>query len=138
MQESLILKVITKIITYPMFLLSLWIMMRGHNYPGGGFIGGLVGVAAVIVNSITLKQNKEYLKKSNKAIFVAVIGLLCALVSALISIIFQKAFMVGLWINIDLGERYISLGTPMLFDFGIYLVVIGGLVQIFNKIKEHL
>ncbi len=138
MQESLILKVITKIIIYPMFLLSLWIMMRGHNYPGGGFIGGLVGVAAVILNSITLKQNKERLKKSNKAIFVAVIGLLCALVSALISIIFQKAFMVGLWINIDLGERYISLGTPMLFDFGVYLVVMGGLVEIFNKIKEHL
>lgn len=112
--------------------------MRGHNYPGGGFIGGLVGVAAVILNSITLKQNKERLKKSNKAIFVAVIGLLCALVSALISIIFQKAFMVGLWINIDLGERYISLGTPMLFDFGVYLVVMGGLVEIFNKIKEHL
>jgi multicomponent Na+:H+ antiporter subunit B len=123
----------------PVFLVvSLFLFYRGHNAPGGGFIGGLLaGLAYIMAAFARGRDRAENLFRLNPLLLITA-GLLIALLSSLISLLTGAPFMTGEWISLTiplLGELY--LGTPLLFDLGVFLTVIGVTVLIvFNLMGE--
>ena len=134
---SLILSTATRYLLPLLLLFSIFLLLRGHNEPGGGFAGGLVAAAAfalyTIAHNVTTAQ--KVLRVKPRTLIAA--GLLVAVSSGLISLLAGYPFMTGLWSSqtlLALGK----VGTPLLFDIGVYLVVIGiTLLIIFSLAEEE-
>lgn len=114
---------------------ALYLLLRGHNLPGGGFIGGLV-LASAIVLRVMVRPGAF----KGDLIALSGIGLLVALVSASLPLAFGLPFFTGLWG----GEIWLptigklKLGTPLLFDIGVFLVVTGvGAKMLLVLLAEH-
>lgn len=124
--NSVILQIASKYIKALLILFAVIALLRGHNYPGGGFIGGLLAALAVIYDgfafSIKYVRNKM---KIAPHIYIAV-GLLFVVLSFIPSLWNGLEFMQGVWLSMNiplLGE--LKLGTPFLFDIGVFFTVIG-------------
>ena len=116
-----------------LLLISVLVLYRGHNAPGGGFIGGLLAASAYVLYGIALglKQAREKLKI--EPLLLVSVGLILALFSGIISMFTKQAFLTGLWIEVF----SVKLGTPLLFDLGVYFVVIGiSLTILFTLMEE--
>lgn len=110
-----------------LLLLSLILLYRGHNLPGGGFIGGLLGATAFIF--LGLGENMEDAQRKLRVSPVTLIGLglVTALFSGLPQLFLGDGLLTGKWLPDFylpvLGK--VHLGTPLLFDVGVYLAVVG-------------
>jgi multicomponent Na+:H+ antiporter subunit A len=119
-------------------LLSLVVLYRGHNLPGGGFIGGLVAVMGLLLWFLAegrdAVRRRILLKPQNWM----VTGLALATVSALWGLAFGRGFFAAEWLPTwqapVLGK--ILLGTPLVFDVGVYLVVIGFSLTVWEKFES--
>ena len=125
--NSIILNVTAKFLLPWLMLLSLVILYRGHNLPGGGFIGGLVAACAFVL--YILGPGIDAARRTLRIAPTTLIGvgLLVAVISGLAGAISGDAFMNGLWFpgfSLPLLGN-VHLGTPLVFDIGVYLVVIG-------------
>ena len=105
------------------YVFSIYLLLRGHNLPGGGFIGGLVLASALVLRAMVDPKRVPRID----LIMLSGIGLLVALLSAVMPWLTGKTFFTGLWggqIWLPvLGD--LKLGTPLLFDIGVFLVVTG-------------
>lgn len=131
--NSLILKTAARWLLPLLLAFSVFVMFRGHNDPGGGFIGGLLAASGFILVSFG-----DGLKAAQRKLFVSPhvligLGLLIAMLSAFPSLFFGLPLMTGLW-GIDLWVT--KIGTPTIFDIGVYLTVIGVIMMIFFSISE--
>ncbi|MGB0414342.1 MAG: MnhB domain-containing protein [Coraliomargarita sp.] len=110
-----------------LIVLSLIVFYRGHNLPGGGFIGGLLAASAFILLGLgaSMEQARRALRVD--PVTLMALGLLIALVSGLFGLMQGDAFMTGVWLPTFylplLGA--VHLGTPLLFDLGVFMTVIG-------------
>jgi multicomponent Na+:H+ antiporter subunit B len=105
----------------PLLLLyGIFLLMRGHNAPGGGFAGGLVVAAAYSLSAFAFgvaAARRALLVDPSRLIGA---GLLLALGSGLLPVLAGKHFLTALWFAPSIG-----LGTPLIFDVGVFCVVIG-------------
>jgi len=122
----------------PIFLLiALVALYRGHNNPGGGFIGGLIAASGYILISLAdgVKAAERVLRI--KPITLMVLGLAIALGSSLTGFLGGEYFA-GLWLPAFtlpiLGA--VHLGTPLIFDIGVFLTVIGFSVQVAFSLEQ--
>ncbi|MGD2100566.1 MAG: Na+/H+ antiporter subunit B [Desulfobacterales bacterium] len=135
--QSVILKTATRILMPMLLLFSAFILFRGHNLPGGGFIGGLVASATFILHSYAydVQSTRALLRISPRTLIG--VGLLLALGSGCVSLVSGKPFMTGRWGEIHIGTAEVwHLGTPVFFDLGVYLVVIGAVLTIILTLAE--
>ena len=132
--KSVILNTAARVLLPLLLLLSLWVLYRGHNLPGGGFIGGLAAAAAYILYVLGpgLQAAKKALRVNPQTLMG--VGLLVALISASISLLLGKTFMSGVWLPTLMGT--VHLGTPFIFDIGVYLTVIGFTLQTTFSLTE--
>lgn len=110
-----------------LILLSLIVLYRGHNLPGGGFIGGLMAATAYILIGIGSTMTEAKAKLHVDPVFLLAIGLAIAIVSGLPGMLGGGDFLTGAWLptfSLPLLGK-IHLGTPLVFDVGVYLTVIG-------------
>lgn len=124
--KSTILITASKLLHPLLLMFSIFLLFRGHNEPGGGFSGGLVAAGAFILHMLAhdVKSARRALRVDPHVLIAA--GLLTSLLSGLVSVFFGYPFLTGAWVTWDLpafGKW--SIGTPLLFDIGVYLVVIG-------------
>lgn len=126
--NSVLLQVCAKITTPLQLILSLVLLIRGHNEPGGGFIGGLVAAAAVVfygfANGYPTALRLVYFSPLT---FIA-IGLLTAACSGLPALIANLPFLTALWPEFAIPTFLagkLKPGTPFFFDVGVYFTVIG-------------
>jgi multicomponent Na+:H+ antiporter subunit B len=137
--NSLILSTATRILMPLILALSVFIFLHGHNEPGGGFIGGLIAVAA-----FALLEKAEGLERARRALRVppesiAAAGLGCALVSGVWGGLADGHFLEAVWplLTVDAGGKHgLPVGSVMLFDFGVYLVVLGTVCAILFALEE--
>lgn len=138
--NSLILSTISRLLVGLMLLFSLFLLWRGHNEPGGGFIGGLVAAAGLIVYGLAEGPAlmRELLRVDPRML--VLVGLLMAIVSGIMPLLQNSAFLTGLWVFIGATEtdKGLALGTPLLFDIGVYLVVVGGVAGMVIAMEEEL
>jgi multicomponent Na+:H+ antiporter subunit A len=115
-----------------LLMFSVFLLLRGHNQPGGGFVGGLVAAAAFALYAIAFG-----VRRAQQALVVTPstllgVGLLIALMSGLPAVVRGKPFLTALW-----SSGPMTLGTPAIFDTGVFLVVAGVvLMMIFNLAEE--
>lgn len=131
---SVILKSFCYFILQVTLLLSILFLLRGHNHPGGGFIGALIASSGIIFYIITYKQLPKFLK--NTHILLINIGLFLLIFSIFFPTTQSYPFLSGIWQTITFGTYSIKLGTPLLFDMGIYLVILGSLSSIITILEK--
>jgi multicomponent Na+:H+ antiporter subunit B len=133
--ESLILSTGTRYLLPLLLLLSVFLLIRGHNEPGGGFVGGLVAAAAFALYTIaySVEEAQRLLRVSPRDLIAA--GLLTALASGLLGLLNGQPFLTGLWDDTEIPVIG-KLGTPLMFDTGVYLVVIGIALTIIFALAE--
>ena len=135
--KPVILITATRYLMPMLLLLSAFLLFRGHNLPGGGFIGGLVAAATFILHSYAygVERTRALLRISPRALIGA--GLLVALGSGCVSLIISEPFMTGQWGEVQIySDEIWHLGTPFFFDVGVYLVVIGAVLTIILSLAE--
>jgi multicomponent Na+:H+ antiporter subunit B len=106
-----------------MMLASLWILLRGHNEPGGGFIAGMVAVAASSMVAVARGSAVAIGQMPLGPRRLAAASALLSLASGLPAVALGQAYMTHLWVEVPLGFTELALSTVMLFDLGVYGVV---------------
>lgn len=113
-------------------------LLRGHNQPGGGFIGGLIAALSFIL--IALASGPQVARKAmtfSEKTYIA-LGLAIATFSGILGFFAHKPFLSASWGTLKiplLGE--LALGTPLLFDIGVFLVVIGMITMVLLALIEE-
>lgn len=128
--NTLIFRTVAPFLTALMALFSIFVLLRGHNEPGGGFIGGLIAVSALaifgIANGIAAVRRALWFHPMAISAF----GLFIACLAGLLSAAFGVPFMTGLWVTPVVFGVEIPLSSVMVFDTGVYLVVVGAITSI--------
>jgi multicomponent Na+:H+ antiporter subunit B len=125
MDASLILRVSAPLLLWVPMAVSLYLLVRGHNDPGGGFVGGLVASAGLAFYAISRGQAAALRAMRLPPASWCGIGLLTALASGLLAWIDPSAgYLTHRWWFPDIGVT-LPLGTALVFDVGVYLTVVG-------------
>jgi multicomponent Na+:H+ antiporter subunit B len=138
MQASLILRVSAPLLLWVAGLLSVYLLVRGHNAPGGGFVGGLVAAAGLVFHAIARGQAAALrVMRASPAAWCGA-GLLAALGSGLLAWLDPSAgYLTHRWWFPDLPVA-LPLNTAFVFDIGVYLVVIGTITAMtFGLVAEE-
>lgn len=104
-----------------------WVLLRGHNEPGGGFIGGLVALAATAAYAIALGVDAARRRMPLAPLRLAIVGVALALGSGLPAVLVGKPYLTHLWFDLTLGFAELPLSTVLLFDAGVFCAVWGTL-----------
>lgn len=128
--NTVIFRTLAPLIVAIMLVFSFYVCLRGHNEPGGGFIGGLIAAASMAVFGMAsgVAEVRKALRVDPMAI--AGFGVLMAGASGLVSLFIDAPFMTSIWLYLDIGETVVPLSTPLFFDLGVYCVVFGTLSAI--------
>jgi multicomponent Na+:H+ antiporter subunit B len=118
-----------------LLLVSIFLRLRGHNVPGGGFVGGLVAAAAFALFAIAwgVPAAQAALRVSTRQLIL--VGLVVALGSGLLGMFLGMPFLAGVWWDQPIPVVG-KLGTPFVFDVGVYLAVIGVTLTILFALME--
>jgi multicomponent Na+:H+ antiporter subunit B len=107
---------------------SVWVLLRGHNEPGGGFIGGLIAVSASILWAVARGSDAaRYRLPLHDPMRLAAVGVLLAGLSGLPALFLGEAYLTHLWATLPLGITALKVSTVLVFDLGVYLCVWGAL-----------
>ncbi|CAN7220654.1 Na+/H+ antiporter subunit B [Neorhizobium sp. LjRoot104] len=135
--NTLILRTVAPSLTALMLLFSVFVLLRGHNEPGGGFIGGLIAASALAIYGIAFGVPSVRRAIRFHPMAIAGFGLLLATLSGLLSIFLGVPFMTGLWVYPVIFEVELPLSTVMSFDIGVYLVVVGAITSIALALEQE-
>ncbi|MFX4272205.1 Na+/H+ antiporter subunit A [Propionibacteriaceae bacterium Y1685] len=143
-QRSIIFEVITRLLFPVMIMVSIYLLLVGHNEPGGGFAGGLIAGLALVIRYLAGGRNELDEAAPIDAGRLLGLGLLVAIVSAVAPVAFGGKILQSYALDFHLpglselatpwgtvtllGDVHVV--TSMFFDIGVYLVVIGVLLDI--------
>ena len=136
MRKSLILLAAIRVLIPLLLLYSGFLLWRGHNAPGGGFVAGLIAAAAIVLYSLTsgVAAGRRLLRINPLSLLS--IGLGVALLSGMPAVLSGRPFMSAVWTEIRIGSIHLHLGTPLLFDVGVFLAVFGVILTIILTLAE--
>ncbi|SNB46889.1 Na+/H+ antiporter subunit B [Geobacter sp. DSM 9736] len=134
--QSLILSTTSRLLLPLLVLFSLFLLLRGHNEPGGGFSGGLVAAAAFALDALAHGVRSARRTLGIDPLFLVSWGLLVALTAGVLPLASGLPFLTGLWIETGIPGIG-AVGTPLLFDFGVYLVVTGMVLLVVFSLMEE-
>ncbi|MGM0902762.1 Na(+)/H(+) antiporter subunit B [Mesobacillus maritimus] len=135
--NNVILQTATKVIVFIILLFSVYMFFAGHYEPGGGFIGGLMASGAIVLLLIAYDINTVKQILPFNFIKVTAIGLLFSAGTAAGGLFFDKPMLTHWFTYVHpplLGKM--SLHTAVLFDIGVFLVVVGVTMTIIQTIGE--
>ncbi|MBU6349489.1 MAG: Na(+)/H(+) antiporter subunit B [Chloroflexi bacterium] len=129
------LRLVDRILTPILLLIAIFLFLRGHDLPGGGFIAGLVAAAAIELTILALGSAATRDRYGPWLAPLLGIGLMVAVTAALIGMA-GGGFFLGRWIQFEVAGETLKLGTPQLFDLGVMLVVVGMAVTYLLRLSE--
>ena len=135
--NTLIFRTAAPVITSLMVMFSIFVLLRGHNEPGGGFIGGLIAVSALAIYGIAYGVAAVRRAIVFHPLSISGFGLLVATLSGVVSAFVGVPFMTGLWVAPSFAGVEVPLATVISFDIGVYLVVVGGFTSIALALEER-
>lgn len=135
---SIILQTATRLIFTLLLLFAIFLLLRGHNDPGGGFIAGLVASGAFVLYAVAydVPRARSALRVDPRGLIG--LGLVTAGLSGAVSMLSNLPFLTGRWITLSVfGTDTVKAGTPLLFDLGVCLTVIGVTLTIILALAEE-
>ncbi len=134
--SSLVLSTATRYLLPVLLMFSVFLLIRGHNEPGGGFVGGLTAAAAFALFAIAsgVERARQMLWFHPRTLLGT--GLLFAAGAGLLAVTAGSPYMTGLWTSFEMPAVG-KLGTPLVFDVGVYLVVVGMVLMIVLELAEE-
>lgn len=117
-------------LAYPgIMMFSFFLFFRGHDFPGGGFIGGLMASAGILLVYIAFGARESDRLYGFNYRLVASLGLLCTAAAGLLPMFSGLPFLTSMFWRVRLpGMGVFDLSTVLLFDFGVFLAVLGTVV----------
>ncbi|QPH52521.1 MnhB domain-containing protein [Pontivivens ytuae] len=137
--NSIILNTATRVLVPVFIIVALMTLWRGHNDPGGGFIGGLLAAICVALYEKTfgVDEARRWLRLS--PMMIAGLGLTAAIAGGLWGAVVNGAFLSGVWpfyASVDGSWEGLPVGSILLFDTGVFLVVVGVVSAILFALEE--
>jgi multisubunit Na+/H+ antiporter MnhB subunit len=133
---SSILQTAVRVLMPLLLLFAVFLLMRGHNQPGGGFVGGLVVSATFILYSIAFGVDAARRALLVRPSTLLGVGPLIALVSGLPGLVAGQPFMTAMWTAVATGSTVLHVGTPLVFDIGVFVAVVGVVLTIVFTLAE--
>lgn len=135
--KSLILSSAARSVAPMLLLFSVFVFLRGHNEPGGGFIGGLIAAAAL--GLWVLAEGTAPVRRRLRVPPIALmsLGLLVSLAAGIVGPLTGRGFLTGVWTEVATPLGAAKLGTPVLFDLGVYFVVVGSVLTLIFTLAEE-
>jgi multicomponent Na+:H+ antiporter subunit A len=124
--RSVILETGTRAVFHTILLFSAFLLFTGHNAPGGGFIGGLVAAAALVLYYVAHgPENLRRTVRVSPEVLLGV-GLIAAVGTGMVPWLLGGQLLESGYLDIALGPLGVAKVTSvLLFDVGVYLVVVG-------------
>lgn len=135
--SELYLRLLDRILTPVLLLLAVVLLMRGHNEPGGGFIAGLMVATAFQLQILSI--GKAQVERRVGAFLQPAmgIGLVMAVIAGAIGVLYG-GFFKGAWWSFEIGTVHLDIGTPVIFDLGVFLVVLSVVtIYLLGLSEEH-
>lgn len=124
--NSVILQLATPYIRTLLVFFAIVALFRGHNNPGGGFIGGLLAALSIVFYSFAYNWREVRRRLKIKPGVYLAVGLIFILLSFIPSLFNSHVLMEGVWLIVPLGPLgKLELGSPLIFDIGVFSAVIG-------------
>ena len=134
---SLILRTTARALQPLLLLFSAFLLLRGHDEPGGGFSGGLVAAAAFGLYTLAFGAAGARRALHVDPHMLLGSGLLLAAGSGLAGLL-RGDFLAAFWGTLHLPVLgAVTIGTPLLFDVGVYLVVVGMTMSVILTLEEE-
>lgn len=135
--STLIVRATTRVLTPGVLALSLVLLVRGHDEPGGGFIGGLVAGAAIVLEYVTNGPERIRRFPPVRSTVLLAVGILLALGYGLAGLVFGAAFLEGaIWEPEVPLVGGVKVAASLVFDAGVYLVVLGVVAAYVRMLAE--
>ena len=138
--NSIILRAATRYLVAVLLVFSVYMLLRGHNEPGGGFIGGLIGATGFVLYALGCgtAEAREALRLKPQTLAMAGLGL--ALCAGLLAGLFGDALFTGQWLFLGATEdsKGLPISTVLAFDVGVYLVVLGAVLTLVFAMEEEI
>ena len=135
--RSVVLNTVAKAILPLVLLFAIYLLMRGHNAPGGGFEAGVM--AGIVVALQYIAFGDEYGRKIFGVNYrdVLALGLLIAVGTGIVSMLFGYPFLTSEFWELDLPFFHkVEIASSCFFDIGVFLVVVGGILTIVSTIRR--
>ena len=131
------MQTVTRLVLPLMLMVSVYIFLRGHNLPGGGFIAGLIAAVALIVQYLAngIEWTKARLRFEKETLISY--GLLIATTTGLVSMFIGYPFLTSAFTHVNwplVGE--FEIASAIAFDLGVFLVVVGSTVLILVQLGK--
>lgn len=133
----MILQLASKYVRGVLVAFAIIALIRGHNYPGGGFIGGMLAGLSIAYRGFAYTSEKAVEMSRFYPRTFCILGFSCVVASTLISVLSGQGFMKGMWWKFSLAGTQIKLGSPFLFDIGVFMVVVGVTVIFLFSLKRQ-
>jgi multicomponent Na+:H+ antiporter subunit B len=138
--NSVILVAGARLLVSLLLVFSVFMLLRGHNEPGGGFIGGLIAATGFVVYAIACGTSaaREALRVTPERIAMAGLGI--ALFAGVAAVFDGDVFFTGQWLFLGATEteKGLPLSTVLVFDIGVYLVVMGAILSLAFALEESI
>ncbi|WP_394248639.1 Na+/H+ antiporter subunit A [Arthrobacter pityocampae] len=141
-RRSIIFEVITRLLFHTIIVLSLYLLVAGHNLPGGGFAGGLMAGLALAVRY--LAGGRFELAEASPVSAGALLGIGLAIVSLtaaaplLVGGSVLESYILEFWLPVFGDVKFV---TSTIFDIGVYIIVVGLVLDVLrslgSEIDEH-
>lgn len=140
--RSLIFEVVTRFVFGIVVMVGIWVLLRGHNEPGGGFAGGLIVGMALILRYLAGGRDELAEAAPIEAGHLLGSGLAISVLSALAPVAFGGRVLQSFHVYVNLGPEFLDtpigpipflgqvhLVSSVVFDIGVFLIVVGVLLD---------
>ncbi len=133
--RSILLEVIVRVLFHSIIIVSLYLLFAGHNLPGGGFAGGLVAGMALVMRYIAGGRYELGAAAPADAGRLLGVGMTIAVACAVVPLLFGLSPLTSAFFEAELPVvGHVEFVTSTLFDIGVYLVVIGLVLDVLRSL----
>jgi multisubunit Na+/H+ antiporter MnhB subunit len=136
--HSVILKVATRLLVGLILVFAVYLLFRGHNAPGGGFVAALVAGTGFALAAISEGPSvvRDAIRIDPERM--AMLGLGLAILCGCAGWVAGRPFLTGLWWIASNGHsKTLAIGTPLFFDIGVFLTVLGTILTLILALEEN-
>lgn len=136
-RSPLVLQMISRAVLPIALLVAMYILVRGHNMPGGGFIAGLITAVALVLQYVASGVHWVHARVPHNYHPLVAFGVLLAALTGMASLLFGYPFLTSTFDHVHwpvVGE--FELASAMLFDLGVYITVVGATLLILARLGK--